>query len=92
MGLADGYLRCAETLAESYGIQAVSIVLVEAMRIPTAPDGAIRRDACRCQFLDGDIGPLAQWRVDGPGAKPREANVVELTAGARARGQRVSRS
>lgn len=76
-------------LLEDHGIQAASIVLVEAMRIPTGPDGEIRRGACRWQYVDGDLIPLAQWRSPGSTESTRETNVVALTKTVVARRQRV---
>lgn len=82
-------------LAEDHGVQADSIMLVEAMRIPTTGGGEIRRGACRCQYLDGDLNTVAQWHAPasvGPAADPREANVVALNQGVLARRQRVAHS
>ncbi|UVO13633.1 fatty acyl-AMP ligase [Mycobacterium sp. SVM_VP21] len=61
-------------LDKHHGIQACSIVLVEAMQLPTGSGGEIRRGACRCRYLDGDLDALAHWYAgESLGAK-----VVEL--------------
>lgn len=87
--------RIESALRESHGIQAHSIALVGAMRLPTTEAGTIRRSVCRWQYLEGDLDALAQWHasssVDTAG-EAREANVVELSEGAMARRQRVCRS
>ncbi|MGH3969963.1 MAG: fatty acyl-AMP ligase [Mycobacterium sp.] len=66
-------------ITEHHGVQADSIILVQSMRIPTASSGEIQRGACRSQYLDGDLDPLAEWHTPGPAGEPREATVVELT-------------
>jgi len=79
-------------LGEHHGVAAVSILLVAAMRLPTTSGGAIRRGACRCQYLDGDLDTVAQWHAPacvGPASKPRDATVVNLTDSVIARRQRV---
>ncbi len=61
-------------LDKHHGIQACSIVLVEAMQLPTGSGGEIRRGACRCRYMDGDLDALAHWHAgESLGAK-----VVEL--------------
>jgi len=70
--------RIQAALADSHGVQADSILLVGAMRLPSAAGGEIRRGACRCQYLDGDLDALAEWHASGPAGEPRDADVVEL--------------
>lgn len=93
--LANVVSRIQSALHESHGIQAYSIALVGAMRLPTTEAGAIRRSVCRWQYLDGGLDAVAQWHasssVDTVG-EVREANVVELSEGVMARRQRVGRS
>ncbi|MEB3051282.1 fatty acyl-AMP ligase [Mycolicibacter sp. MYC123] len=69
-------------LHESPGIQADSILLVAPMRLPTTASGPIRRTACRCLYLDGDLDTVAQWQAPvtvDPAGEPRHATVVALT-------------
>lgn len=87
--------RIQDALADSHGVQSDSILLVEAMRLPTGSDGQIRRSACRWQYLDGDLDTVAQWHASSSAdtaGEAREANVVELRNGVMARRQRVCHS
>ncbi len=70
-------------IAEHYGIQAHSVVLVEHLSIPTTSSGKIQRAQCRQQFLNGDITAVAQWQA--PSApddltKARELEVAVTAA------------
>ncbi|MBU9764047.1 fatty acyl-AMP ligase [Mycobacterium sp. TNTM28] len=56
-----GTIRAA--VAERYGIQPNSVLLVEHLSIPTTSSGKIQRGRCRQQFLDGEIAPVAHWRT-----------------------------
>jgi len=49
-------------IAERYGIQAHSVVLVEHSSIPTTSSGKVQRGQCRKLFLNGDITAVAQWQ------------------------------
>ena len=77
-------------LTEHHGIHADSIILVQSMQIPTTSGGTIQRSACRHQYLDGDLDPLAEWHTPGPAGEPRETNVLELTEDVMARPRRAS--
>jgi acyl-CoA synthetase (AMP-forming)/AMP-acid ligase II len=71
-------------IAERYGIQAHSVVLVERSSIPTTSSGKIQRGQCRQQFLNGDITAVAQRQA--PSApddltKARELEVAVAAAG-----------
>ena len=91
--LAELVALIQSALSESHGIQADSILLMEPMRLPTGPDGQIRRGVCRCQYLDGTLDALAHWQAPAsinPAPRLREADVVELTEPVRAPRQRVS--
>ena len=93
--LAHLVSRIQSALRESHGIQAHSIVLVGAMRLPITEAGAIRRSACRWQYLDGDLDTVAQWHAPswaGSTSQPRDGNVVAFAESAAARQLRVSRS
>ncbi len=52
-------IRTAVT--ENHEIQAHAVVLLEPLRIPTTSSGKIQRSACREQFLDGQLEPVAEW-------------------------------
>jgi len=87
--------RIQDALADSHGVQAYSILLMGAMRLPTGSDGQIRRSACGWQYLDGNLDALAEWHAPasaGPACEAPETNVVELAEGVLARRQRVSHS
>ncbi|MEB3070522.1 fatty acyl-AMP ligase [[Mycobacterium] vasticus] len=93
--LAPLVSRIQSALRESHGIEAHSIVLVGAMRLPTTEAGAIRRSVCRWQYLEGDLDALAQWHAPSSAdtaGEAREANVVEFREGVMARRQRVCQS
>ncbi|WP_461479966.1 AMP-binding protein [Mycobacterium sp. HUMS_1102779] len=57
-------------ITERHEIQAHAVVLVEPLRIPTTSSGKIQRSACRQQFLDGSLEPVAEWRAPAPDAPP----------------------
>jgi acyl-CoA synthetase (AMP-forming)/AMP-acid ligase II len=84
-------------IAERYGIQAHSVVLVEHLSIPTTSSGKIQRGQCRRQFLNGDITAVAQWQAQSAPddlTKARELEVAVAAAGllkAVARQQQASR-
>lgn len=59
-GIID-VIRAAIT--EQHGIEAHDVLLVPAMRLPTTSSGKIQRGECRRQFLDGALGPVAQWHA-----------------------------
>lgn len=93
--LATLVMLIQTALNEHHGIQADSIMLVEAMQLPTIPGGAIRRGACRWRYLDGDLDVLAGWHAPasvGLACESPETNVVELAESVLARRQRVSHS
>jgi len=93
--LANVVSRIQSVLRESHGIQAHSIMLVGAMRLPTTEAGTIQRSACRWQYRDGDLDALAQWHAPSSAdtaGEARAANVVELSEGVVSRRQRVCRS
>ena len=87
---ADLFHLIQAGLTEHHDIQADSILLVASMRLPTTPDGAIQRSACRDHYLDGELDTLAQWPTPGTASEPGETNVVELTEDVLARRQRAS--
>jgi acyl-CoA synthetase (AMP-forming)/AMP-acid ligase II len=49
-------------------IEAHSVILVRAQRLPTTSNAKIQRGQCRQQFLDGDLEPVAQWHAPPPPA------------------------
>ena len=59
-GIIDA-IRAAIT--EQHGIEVHDVLLVPGMRLPTTSSGKIQRGACRQQFLDGNLDPLAQWHA-----------------------------
>lgn len=59
-GLID---RVRTAVADRYGIDTHSVLLVERVSIPTTSSGKIQRGRCRQQFLDGELTPLAQWQT-----------------------------
>ncbi|MCV7386011.1 fatty acyl-AMP ligase [Mycolicibacter longobardus] len=59
-GIMDA-IRAAIT--EQHGIEAHDVLLVPAMRLPTTSSGKIQRGECRRQFLNGALGPVAQWHA-----------------------------
>ncbi|MFY2859629.1 beta-ketoacyl synthase N-terminal-like domain-containing protein [Mycobacterium sp. THU-M104] len=61
-------IRTAVT--ERHEIQVHAVVLVEPLRIPTTSSGKIQRSACRQQFLDGRLEPVAEWRATPSGLRP----------------------
>jgi hypothetical protein len=82
--LTDVIDTIRSAIAEHYGIQAHSVVLVEHLSIPTTSSGKIRRGQCRQQFLNGDIAAMAQWQA--PSApddltKARTLDVAVTAAG-----------
>ncbi|UVO11585.1 fatty acyl-AMP ligase [Mycobacterium sp. SVM_VP21] len=74
--------RIQSALVDQHGVRADSILLVPASVLPSSPDGQIRRVACRWQYLDGTLDPVAHWQAPGPAFGPPAANVVALAAAA----------
>jgi acyl-CoA synthetase (AMP-forming)/AMP-acid ligase II len=82
------------TITEHHGIQADSVLLVSAMRIPTTSSGKIQRGQCRQQFLDHTLETVAEWHAPTPAAtagSPEEARLAEIIKLAAARRQRAPR-
>jgi acyl-CoA synthetase (AMP-forming)/AMP-acid ligase II len=82
-------------MSENHRIQADSVVLVQAMRIPTTSSGKIQRSACRQQFLDHTLDTVAEWYAPKPPGtawrNPEEARLAEILEVAAARQQQAAR-
>lgn len=85
--LAEMVEAIQAAIAEHHRIQAQSVLLVEAMRIPTTSSGKIQRGACRQQFIDRNLETVAEWYAPLPlrAENPQEAAMAELIETARAR-------
>jgi len=44
-----------------HGIDAQAVMLLKPMRIPTTTSGKIQRNACRDQYVAGELAAMAQW-------------------------------
>jgi len=69
-------------IAERYGIQAHSVVLVEHSSIPTTSSGKIQRGQCRKQFLNGDITAVARWQAPSAPDDLTKARELEVAVSA----------
>jgi acyl-CoA synthetase (AMP-forming)/AMP-acid ligase II len=65
-------------IAEHYGLQAHSVVLVEHLSIPTTSSGKIQRGQCRKQFLNGDLTAVAQWQAPSAPDDLTKAKTLEV--------------
>jgi len=51
------------TIVKHHAVSAHSVLLVEHLSIPTTSSGKIQRSETRRRFLEGELAPVAQWRV-----------------------------
>lgn len=77
-------------ITKHHGLQADSVVLVEARRIPVTSSGKIQRGACRQLFLDHSLDTVAEWHAPLAAAGPADpvaaeaAEFIKATLAARA--------
>jgi acyl-CoA synthetase (AMP-forming)/AMP-acid ligase II len=54
--------KIRQAVSDAQAIRLAAIVLVPPRAIPRTSSGKLKRMACRTEYLDGEISPLAEWR------------------------------
>jgi acyl-CoA synthetase (AMP-forming)/AMP-acid ligase II len=54
--------KIRQAVSEAQALRLAAIVLVPPRTLPRTSSGKLKRMACRAEYLDGEISPLAEWR------------------------------
>ncbi|MEB3051363.1 type I polyketide synthase [Mycolicibacter sp. MYC123] len=68
---ADEAMQVIRTaVTQNHSVRTHSVVLVQPLQLPTTSSGKIQRNACKKQYLDGELPIVAQWPSAAAPAAP----------------------
>ena len=62
-----------QSITKHHELQAHAVVLIQPSTLPKTSSGKVRRQACRAQYLAGELEVLGQWREGVAEPKPRSS-------------------